>query len=150
MAVLAQDRRGPARPVTLLPVVPSTDVDARLVMGAISVFTFGLASFLTVTVGVGLVLETSVVSDGVFALALAATWTAAGLGLFATRWLYSPDRIGRLARAAAVVAVGLLILTGVSLLTEPAPAPAMTALLLAAALAWLTIRRSDDVAASAF
>jgi hypothetical protein len=143
MAVLPQDRRGPVRPVTLLPAFPRTDVDARLYVGTVSVITFGLAFFLTATVGLGLALGTSVISDGVFAVTLVATWVAAGLGLVATRWLYAPDRMGRLARLAAVGNVSLLVLAGGCLLTEHALAPAMTALVMAAAMAWLTLRRSD-------
>lgn len=65
-------------------------MDARLVVGTVTVLAMGLASFLAVTVGVGFILGTSVVHDTVFSLALVATWTAVGLGLVATRWLYSP------------------------------------------------------------
>ena len=144
MAVLPQDQRGLSRATTIVASFPRTDVDSRLVVGTITVLAMGLASFLAVTVGVGLILGTAVVQDAVFSVALIATWTAVGLGLVATRWLYSPDRMGRVARLAAFGAVALLMLTGVGLWRENAQVPATCALVFAATLAWLTLRPGDD------
>jgi hypothetical protein len=123
--------------------VPRDDVSARVMVGVVSVLTFALAAYLTAIVAGGLLLGTSVVRDATFDLALAATWTAGLLGLVATRWLYAPDRIGSLARFAAIVAVSLLVVAAVSLASVGAVVPFALALLLAAVLAWLAARRGD-------
>jgi hypothetical protein len=139
MALLSHHSAPPARGFPSLP----DDVGARVVVGVVSLLTFGLAAFLTATVVGGLALGTSVVSDAGFTLALVAVWTAAVLGLVATRWLYAPERMGDVARFAAIVAVSLLVVAALALQSVGAILLAAVAVGLAISLAALAARRGD-------
>jgi hypothetical protein len=143
MALLTHDSAAvatrTARALRLLP----DDVGARVVVGVVTVLMFGLAGFLTVTVVGALMLGTSVVSDAGFTLALAAVWTAAVLGLVATRWLYAPERMGDVARFASIVSVSLLVVAAVALQSVGASVLTAVAVVLAISLAALAARRGD-------